>query len=247
MERMLSVDRGLNAQGAIRQYYEEQYRRGRRGRKAESRRVRSNLRGMQIEPGSRIVDIGCGVGTTGYYLADQGAIAYGIDISFESVRTTAQSGHHGAALQANAECLPFADLSFDGATFLGTLEHFLDPVRALREARRVLQPGSQICLVVPNAGFFLFKLLRGTGQPHEVPRTREEWRELFETEGLEIEAVYRDIGPGAFSDGPLLRGVARTLVLFFSNLLPIDHAYQFVFICRCQPARSSGGVAVRRP
>jgi SAM-dependent methyltransferase len=222
----------LKSQDVIRQYYEERYReRLRRGTGGSLRRVRSNLRGMHIKRGDSIIDVGCGLGTVGSYLMDRGAIAFGIDISFEAARATSLSKDYAAVIQANAESLPFADLSFDGATFMGTLEHFVDPVKALRAVNQVLKPGAQICFVVPNSEFFLFKFFGGTGQPHEVPRTYEGWGQLLEMEGLKSEEVYRDIGPGVF-EGGILRGVPRKLVLLLSNLLPLRYTYQFVFICR---------------
>jgi SAM-dependent methyltransferase len=239
---MLNGGPRLKSQEGIRQYYEERYYReklaGITGRSL--RRVRSNLRGIHIERGARFIDVGCGLGTTGLYLARQGAISFGIDISLEAVRSTFQSRGYAAVLQANAEFLPFADLSFGGATFMGTLEHFIDPVKALHEVKRVLTPGTQICFVVPNSDFFLFKFLGGTGQLHEAPRTYEGWHQLFEKEGLRIEAVYRDIGPSVF-EGGIWRGVLRRLVLFAFNLLPIHYTYQFVFICRSLPARADCG------
>ena len=186
---------------------------------------------MHIGRGHRIIDVGCGSGATGQYLADLGVRACGIDISFEATRSASQIGRYALVLQGDAESLPFADQVFDGAVFMGTLEHFFDPVKALREVIRALKPGASICFLVPNSQFFLFKFMRGTGQPHEVPRTYEGWRQLFETEGLRIETVYRDTGPGLF-EGGVLRGVLRMVVLAFFNLLPIRYTYQFVFIGR---------------
>lgn len=226
----------LKPQDVIRQHYEEVYKGG-LGRRIRGnlRRVHSNLRGMRIKPGDRFLDVGCGLGTTCLYLARRGAEVFGIDISFESARLTSRSERCGAVSQANAEFLPFADISFDGATFMGTLEHFIDPVKALCDANRVLKPGAQICFVVPNSDFFLFKFLGGTEQPYEVPRTYKGWWQLLEEGGLKTEMVYRDIGPSVFDGRLLLRGVLRKLVLFFSNLLPLRYTYQFVFICRSLP------------
>ncbi len=45
--------------------------------------------------------------------------------------------------------LPFADQSFDLVTHSDTLEHVKDPVHALTECRRVLQPGGFLAYTVP--------------------------------------------------------------------------------------------------
>jgi SAM-dependent methyltransferase len=219
----------LRPQEGIRLYYEEQYR-GKLRTGSGLKRVRSNLRGMDFADGDVVIDVGCGLGATGTYLADRGALAVGIDISFEAARATSQLGEYAAVVQANAESLPFAGPSFDGAVFLGTLEHFLDPARALREVTRVLKPGAHVCFVVPNSDFFLFRFLGGTGQPHESPRTYQEWRRLFEKEGFKIKAVYRDVGPSIFDSGSLVRGILRKFVLISANLLPLRYTYQFVFV-----------------
>lgn len=47
-----------------------------------------------------------------------------------------------------AEHLPFADAAFDHVVFATTLDHFVDPVAALREAIRVHRPGGTIVAFV---------------------------------------------------------------------------------------------------
>jgi hypothetical protein len=120
---------------------------------------------------------------------------------------------------------------------MGTLEHFVAPGRALREVSRTLKAGAQICLVVPNSRFFLFRFLGGTGQPHEEAMSHAEWQHLFQMQDFIVEQSYRDIGPGILQDG-WVRGFVRKLAILFFNLLPIGQTYQFVFMCR-KPQRSS--------
>lgn len=231
----------MASQDNIQQYYEERYTKKSWGAtKAALLRVHDNLQGMEIEPGARILDVGCGLGETGLYLRDRGAEALGLDISFTSVQAALQPQGYIAVLQANAEVLPFQSASFDGATFMGTLEHFIHPERSLREALRVLRPRAQLCFVVPNSQFFLFKFLGGTEQPYEKPRTYEGWCRLFASEGLVVEAVYRDVGPG-IREGGLLRGLVRKSILLLSGLFPLNQTYQFVFICRRRDEERTGG------
>jgi SAM-dependent methyltransferase len=197
--------------------------------KGSLKRVRNNLKGMEIRPGARFVDIGCGLGATGLYISAEGARAFGLDISSEAARRSL--GRYEAVFQASAEALPVADSSFDGATLMGTLEHFSDSEAALHEVARTVRAQGQVCLVVPNSRFFLFNSLDGTGQPIEATRTYEGWHKFLEAEGLDIDSVRRDTGPSVL-EGGILRGVVRKIVLLLYSVLPIRHTYQFVFLCR---------------
>jgi SAM-dependent methyltransferase len=51
-----------------------------------------------------------------------------------------------AFVQGLAEYLPFADHWFDQVLFVTSLDHFIDPRPALREARRVVKPGGSILI-----------------------------------------------------------------------------------------------------
>lgn len=50
---------------------------------------------------------------------------------------------------ADAHDLPFADATFDGLIIQAVLEHVLDPVRCIQEARRVLKPGGLVYAETP--------------------------------------------------------------------------------------------------
>lgn len=47
------------------------------------------------------------------------------------------------------QAMPYADSSFDLVVHSDTLEHIENPVQALRECRRVLNPGGALCYTVP--------------------------------------------------------------------------------------------------
>ena len=229
----LTEDQRSELQDNLRLHYEKRYaHRVEAKQRHNLKRIRGNLRNLLVAEGDWVIDVGCGLGTTGLYLSARGALPFGVDLAFEAARGGSASGGYLATSQANAEMLPFADSSFDAATFMGTLEHFVSPRRALREATRVLKPGAQACFIVPNSEFFLFSHLGGTDQILEVPRSYGGWSQLFMEQGWRIESVYRDSGPGICDWGNPIRGLVRGLVLLLSSLLPVRYTYQFVFICR---------------
>ena len=174
------------------------------------------------------MDVGCGFGGTSSHVLEAGGKAVGIDLSYGAARCAHKIGV--TSVQANSECLPFRNGSFDKALFMGTLEHFPNPKAALQEAGRTLKTGAKVCLVVPNSRFPLFRYLNGTGQIHETPRSFNEWKKLFAENGFHPESCYSDVGPGWLDRGIL--GIPKRLALAIVNLLPIEFTYQFVIICR---------------
>lgn len=90
---------------------------------------------------TRVLDAGCGEGVLVDEYADRLQIA-GIDMNFSSARVT----------QASLDALPFDDGSFDRALCLDVLEHlsYEQQPRALAELHRVLGPGGELVVSVPN-------------------------------------------------------------------------------------------------
>jgi SAM-dependent methyltransferase len=108
-----------------------------------------------LPPATRVLDAGCGEGVLVDEYAGRLAIA-GVDANYTSARVTAGS------LMA----LPFEAASFDRALCLDVLEHlaFEDQPRALAELHRVLAPGGELLVSVPNLAHLQSRiqfLLRG--------------------------------------------------------------------------------------
>ncbi len=107
-----------------------------------------------LERGGRYLDLGC---SSGLYarrlslaLGRRGEVV-GIDISpsmlREAARRACKAGAPISLARADAENLPFSDSSFSGVVCGGTLNELGDAARALRESRRVLEPGGRFAVM----------------------------------------------------------------------------------------------------
>lgn len=103
--------------------------------------------------GSRVLDVGCGLGGKTVWYAESGARhVVGVDVERKHARQSriyaASRGQAEriAVLVGDAMRLPFAAGSFDVITANDSLEHFADPAAALRELGRVLKSSGRLYL-----------------------------------------------------------------------------------------------------
>lgn len=121
----------------------------------------------QLRPGLRVLDCGCGPGSITVGLAEvvaPGEVA-GIDIAAVQIdMARALATERGVANVrfeiGNVYEVPYPDATFD-AVFADTLFMYVrEPVRALREIRRILKPGRVVGLREPDLGATLGLALR---------------------------------------------------------------------------------------
>lgn len=100
--------------------------------------------------GARVLDLGCGSGGFLASMKEQGATVTGVepdDKAREAVRSRGIAVHAGTAEDVPAEVL---SQQFDVIATRHVLEHCIDPLKVLRNVKRMLAPGGVYLCDVPN-------------------------------------------------------------------------------------------------
>lgn len=144
---------------------------------------------------ARAIDIGSGGGHVAYRLALHAASVMAVDLSAAMLAAVADAARarnlpNIETCLAPAERLPFADASFDFAASRFSAHHWRDFAAGVREARRVLKPGSTalfIDVVSPGVAAFdthlqAIELLRDPS--HIRDYTASEWAAALASAGF---------------------------------------------------------------
>lgn len=192
---------------------------------------RGAVRALGLPAGARVLDLCCGTGDLGLLAAsDRGWRVVGADFAgpmLERARakSAVSSAPLRAVLRADAQRLPFAAASFDGALVAFGLRNVESPPRALAELARVLRPGGALGVLeffrVPNPAWRgLFRLyfhglaplaarVAGTSRPQAyryLPNSVDDFVAPPQFRAWMHEAGFADLGDRSYAGG-----VARLL------------------------------------
>jgi ubiquinone/menaquinone biosynthesis C-methylase UbiE len=122
------------------------------------------LASWQIQPGSKLLDVGCGAGQLTIPVARAGVRATGVDIATNSLeQARARATAEGLKVQfdeGDAEQLPYADASFDTVVSLVGAMFAPRPERVVAELTRVCRPGGRIMMVNWTAAGFVGQMFK---------------------------------------------------------------------------------------
>ena len=120
-----------------------------------------------MQPGSHVLEVGCGVGLDSMRMARHGLRVTAVDLTAVGPATAQlraiSRGVDADYVCANAEQLPFPDSRFDYVYSFGVMHHAPDTQRCIDEARRVLKPGGQALIMLyhrHSLNEFAHRLLR---------------------------------------------------------------------------------------
>ncbi|HTY48107.1 MAG TPA: class I SAM-dependent methyltransferase [Steroidobacteraceae bacterium] len=217
---------------------------------------------LRVRPGTRVLDVGCGIGRWSRRLAARGAWVTGIDLSPTMI---AEARRRAAAQGVGRRCRYLAqDLAaldagggFDLVLGVTVLQHILDPGAlraALARLASQLKAGGTLVLLEAAPG----RAVSACDSPVFQARRREHYLRLFADCGLHVQAV-SGVDPAPFKTWllphlPGLPRMLRTLALAAVTLLslPIDvpfgrlaaaRSWHAVFVLR----RTAGGSHEAKP
>lgn len=130
-----------------------------------------------------------------FWAHKKGAKCYGIDISSKVLKAVKKEAKYVSAKYGDVRKIPYSDSYFDFIISIGTVEHFPDTIKALKEMRRILKPGGVAMISIPVKydiwGRFIFiGFLQKLGlynYGYEIQYRRSEFKNLLEKAGFKIE------------------------------------------------------------
>jgi len=197
--------------------------------------LRQAIASLQLKPGMRVLDAGCGTGEAlGWLSAEVGHDGSVVGIDLATAHTTAARAVAPAGalvVQANLLQAPLARASLDLVWSVNTLNHLHDPVAGLEAFATLLRPGGRIALgqssLLPDMYFaWDARLERLVNEA-----VRQYYRDRYQISERGLAAVRSLLGP--MRRAGLQNVTVRTFMIErVAPLAPADEAYLLEVIFR---------------
>lgn len=118
------------------------------------RHVEAMLRFADIEPGERVLEVGCGMGRYTFILAEQGVRVEGLDLSSELLERMQERNENGYDIPLHGfdllECPPEMYGQFDAVIGFFVLHHVHDLEACFSTIGKLVRPGGRVAFLEPN-------------------------------------------------------------------------------------------------
>lgn len=140
----------------------------------------------EIPDGASVLDVGCNSGELMVLLKKKGCRVTGVDLSDIAILAAKKKGLR--VIKASAEELPFKDKRFDVVVLREVLIHVHEPLKALKEIRRVLKPNGFMVGTVPHANLerIVWDDKRLHHRYYDEERLKDDLRQYFDAIHLRV-------------------------------------------------------------
>jgi 2-polyprenyl-3-methyl-5-hydroxy-6-metoxy-1,4-benzoquinol methylase len=188
----------------------------------------------RVEPGGRVLDVGCSAGYLSRRLVERGSTVVGIELDEQAASQARRWCETVLTGDVETMELPFEPGSFDVVMCADLIEHLRDPLAFLGRVRPLLRPGGRIVLTTPNVANWTIRLALLFGSFRYTERgildrththlfTRKTLIECLEQAGYRVEDFDFTV-PVPKLGTPRVEAVAHAI----ARLRPSLFAFQFV-------------------
>lgn len=166
---------------------------------------------FSVQPGSQLLDVGCGRGDMMKAFKYLGLSVRGLDII--DYKSDLASGIEVKCANFENERFPFEDNTFDMIFSKSVIEHLHNPENFLRESWRVLKPGGRIITLTPDwqTQLYIFYNDFTHHQPYTVLGLNNALN-VYNFKAVQTEKFYQ---LPAIWKAPFLKTILKPLPIFF--------------------------------
>jgi len=163
--------------------------------------IKFTLRSINISKNKRYLDIGSGSGQFIYDMKKLGINILGIEPGdFDKITSKKEKLK---IINSNLFEAKLPSSSADIITINHVLEHLQEPVKTIKEIKRILKKNGELIIGVPNSNSLAYKIFKKNWYQLDVPRhlfnfSNKNLSQLLEKEGFEIQKIRYNSRPSQF-------------------------------------------------